>query len=211
VTGGRREPTTVPGAEEARPWRYGELTRADVVGAGLRLTRRSGFSQLSMRKLATELGSPSMNLYYYVRDKDELLDLVGDAVLGEVRLPSPELPWERQLVVLFERGREVLLGYPGVARHLLRRREGLPNEIRLYRAVDEILVTGGFDRTARNRAARLLAYLLFGAVTSELATTEAAHDPDTLTFVDDDEVFRFGLELLLDGLRRHRDRRSDAG
>jgi AcrR family transcriptional regulator len=195
---------SVSAAAPPRPWRYGELTRDDVVGAGLRLTRRSGFTALSMRKLATELGSPSMNVYYYVRDKNELLDLVGDAVLGEVRLPPTDLPWERRLTRLFEQGREVLLRYPGVAQHLLRRREGLPNEIRLYRAVDEILVTGGFDRTTRNRAPRLLAYLLFGAVTSELATAEAADEPDTLTFVDDEEVFRFGLDLLLDGLRRYR-------
>lgn len=198
----------VSGTEGQRPWRYGELTRDDVVEAGLRLTRRSGFSDLSMRKLAAELGSPSMNVYYYVRDKGQLLDLVGDAVLGEVALPSSELPWEHRLTLLFERGREVLLRYPGVAQHLLRRVEGLPNEIRLYRAVDEILATGGFDRTVRDRAQRLLAYLLFGAVTSELATAEAADDPSTLTFVDDEEVFRFGLGLLLDGLRG---RRGDAG
>ena len=193
--------SAAPGSDEQRPWRYGELTRDDVVEAGLRLTRRSGFSNLSMRKLATELGSPSMNAYYYVQDKGHLLDLVGDAVLGEVRLPSTGLPWERRLTLLFERGREVLLRYPGVAQHLLRRRDGLPNEIRLYQAVDEILTAGGFDRAVRNRAQRLLAYLLFGAVTSELATAEAADVPGTMAFVDDEEVFRFGLELLLRGLR----------
>lgn len=202
--GGPAASAVVPEPEGPRPWRYGELTRDDVVEAGLRLTRRNGFANLSMRKLAAELGSPSMNVYYYVRDKAHLLDLVGDAVLGEVHLPPIGLPWERRLALLFERGREVLLRYPGVALHLLRRVEGLPNEIRLYQAVDEILVTGGFDRTVRNRAQRLLAYLLFGAVTSELATAEAADDPGTMTFADDQEVFRFGLELLLDGLQLRR-------
>lgn len=194
----------VTGSEEQRPWRYGELTRDDVVEAGLRLTRRSGFSNLSMRKLASELGSPSMNVYYYVRDKSHLLDLVGDAALGEVRLPATGLPWERRLTLLFQQGREVLLRYPGVAQHLLRRTEGLPNELRLYQAVDEILAIGGFDRTLRDRAQRLLAYLLFGAVTSELATAEAADDPGTMTFVDDEEVFLLGLELLFEGLRNRR-------
>jgi AcrR family transcriptional regulator len=186
-----------------RPWRYGELTRDDVVKAGLRLTRRSGFANLSMRKLAAELGSPSMNAYYYVHDKDHLLDLVGDAVLGEVFLPPADLPWDRRLRVLFQRGREVLLRYPGVAQHLLRRQEGLPNETRLYRAISEILGNAGFDRVVSDRAQRLLAYLLFGAVTSELATAEAAEHPGTVSFHDDEEVFCFGLELLLDGMRGH--------
>jgi AcrR family transcriptional regulator len=194
----------VQGSSGPRQWRYGELTRDDVVEAGLRLTRRIGFANLSMRKLTAELGSPSMNVYYYLRDKSQLLDLVGDAVLGEVLLPPAELPWDRRITLLFERGREVLLGYPGVAQHLLRRTEGLPNETRLYQAVDEILTTAGFDRIVSNRAQRLLAYLLFGAVTSEMATADAAEDPGTITFVDDQEVFRFGLELFLDGLRQHR-------
>jgi AcrR family transcriptional regulator len=172
-----------------------------VVEAGLRLTRRSGFANLSMRKLAAELGSPSMNAYYYVRDKRHLLDLVGDAVLGEVVLPQGDLPWERRLTLLFEGGRDVLLRYPGVAQHLLVRTVGLPNQTRLYEAITEILGAAGFDRAVSDRAQRLMAYLLFGAVTSELATAEAAEDPDTMTFSDDPEVFRFGLKLLVDGLR----------
>ncbi len=193
-----------PGTPQARSWRYGELTRDDVVAAGLRLTRHSGFANLSMRKLAAELGSPSMNAYYYVRDKHHLLDLVGDAVLGEVVLPPANLPWERRLTLLFEGGRIVLLRYPGVAQHLLRRTEGLPNETRLYRMITEILSGAGFDRRVSDRAQRVFAYLLFGAVTSELATAEAAGESATMTFSDDEEVFGFGLELLVDGLRAKR-------
>jgi AcrR family transcriptional regulator len=196
--------TEIQSSSGPRQWRYGELTREDVVEAGLRLTRRIGFANLSMRKLAAELGSPSMNVYYYLRDKRHLLDLVGDAVLGEVVLPPTDLPWERQVINLFERGREVLLRYPGVAQHLLRRTEGLPNETRLYLAISEILATAGFDRAVSNRAQRLLTYLLFGAVTSEIATSEATEDPGTMSFADDQEVFRFGLELFLDGLHHHR-------
>jgi len=194
----------VGNAAESAPrlWRYGELTREDVVEAGLRMTRNGGFANLSMRKLAAELGSPSMNIYYYVRDKRHLLNLVGDAVLGEVALPPADLPWNEQIILLFERGREVLLRYPGVAQHLLHRIEGLPNQTRLYQAVSDILEAAGFERVVSDRAQRLLAYLLFGAVTSELATADAADDPGTMAFADDREVFRFGLELLLDGLDR---------
>jgi hypothetical protein len=145
-----------------------------------------------------------MNAYYYVRDKRQLFDLVGDAVLGEVPLPPDDLPWDRRLTMLFEGGREVLLRYPGVAQHLLRRTSGLPNETRLYMTVSEILCGAGFDRVVSDRAQRLMAYLLFGAVTSELATAEAADDPTIMSFSDDREVFQFGLELLVDGLQPFR-------
>lgn len=193
---------TVPPIGNARPqrWKYGELTRQDIVDAGLRLTRRSGFADLSMRKLAAELGSPSMNIYYYVRDKRHVLDLVGDAVLGEVVIPPEDLSWDRRLVLLFEGGREVLLRYPGVAQHLLRRTLGLPNEMRLYEVVSQILMAAGFERPMIDRVPRIMTYLLFGAVTSELATSAAINDPTTMRFTDDREVFKFGLELLMQGM-----------
>ena len=183
-----------------RSWRYGELTRGHLVEAALALVRRDGMSGLSMRKLADQLGIKSMNAYYHVPNKKALLDLVADAVLGQVPNPPASLPWDEQLRVFFEGGREVLLGYPGVANQLLARRAGHPNEARLYATLTGLLTDAGFTREDSDRAQRVLAYLLFGAVTSELATTDA-HDPAAITFTDDDEVFRFGLDRIIDGLR----------
>ena len=196
-----RATVTGPATRSSRRRGYGELTRDEVVGAALRLTRRTGLANLSMRQLAAELGSPSMNAYYYVRNKDELLDLVGDAVLGEVDLPPTDLAWDRWIAELFQNGRTVLLGYPGVAEHLLRRVEGFPNEARLYQAISDVLEDAGFDASVSDRTQRVMAYLLFGAVTSELATTAAAGEPATMVFGDDDDVFRFGLDLMIDGLK----------
>ena len=207
MTSRARATVSGPTARSPRRRRYGELTRDEVVDAALRLTRRTGLANLSMRQLAAELGSPSMNAYYYVRNKSELLDLVGDAVLGEVDLPPNDLPWDRWIAELFQNGRTVLLGYPGVAEHLLRRVEGFPNEARLYQAISDVLEDAGFDTSVSDRTQRVMAYLLFGAVTSELATTAAAGEPATMVFGDDDDVFRFGLDLMIDGLRGRSGRR----
>jgi TetR/AcrR family transcriptional regulator, tetracycline repressor protein len=182
-------------------WRYGELGRDDVVDAALRLARRDGLAALSMRRLAAELGTSTTHAYYFVPNKQALLDLAADAVLGQVAEPPADRPWDERLAALFADGRRVLLGYPGVADHLLVRRLGHPNEARLHRLVDGILTGAGFDRRASDATQRVLAYMLFGAVTSEAATTAAADDERTLHFSDDDEVFRFGLELVLAGLR----------
>lgn len=183
-----------------RSWRYGELTRDHLVEAALALVLRDGLGHLSMRKLADELGIKSMNAYYHVPSKKVLLDLVGDAVLGQVPSPPTGLPWDEQLRIFFEGGREVLLRYPGVANHLLVRSVGHPNEAQLYATLTGLLTDAGFTREASDRAQRVLAYLLFGAVTSERATTDAG-DPSAMTFTDDDEVFRFGLDLMIEGLR----------
>jgi len=192
-----------PKESQPQRWKYGELTQKDIVEAGLRLTRRSGFANLSMRKLAVELSLSSMNIYYYVKDKHHVLDLIGDAVLGEVTIPPEDLSWDHRLAALFEDGREVLLRYPGVAQHLLRRRTlGLPNETRLYEVSTEILTTAGFSQTMTDQIPRIFTYLLFGAVTSELATIEAMDDPATRRFSDDREVFSVGLRLIIKGMQQ---------
>lgn len=191
--------TTADGAR--RSWHYGELTRDHVVGAALDLVRRDGLDRLSMRKLADELGISSMNAYYHVPSKKALIDLVGDAVIGQVPDPPNGLAWDEQVRAFFEGGREVLLRYPGVANHLLVLGAGHPNQARLYRMLSSLLAEAGFTREASDRAQRVMAYLLFGAVTSELATAQAQSDAATLSFADDDEVFRFGLDLMIEGLR----------
>ena len=184
-----------------RSWRYGELSRDHVVQAALEIVAREGLSGLSMRKLADELGISSMNAYYHVPSKKALLDLVGDAVIGQVPDPPSDLDWDEQVRAFFDEGRRVLLRYPGVANHLLARTTAHPNEVRLYRTLTGLLTDAGFTRQASDRAQRVMAYLLFGAVTSELATAEAGDDEGALSFADDDQVFRFGLDLMIDGLR----------
>ena len=52
------------------------------------LADRHGIESLSMRKLADELGVAAMSLYYYVPNKDRLLDGMVDIVFSEIEPPS---------------------------------------------------------------------------------------------------------------------------
>jgi AcrR family transcriptional regulator len=97
------EPTPMRG----RPAR---LSRDAVVDAAEGIVAREGIDGLTMRRLASELGSSPMALYRHVRDKDELLLLLIERRAAE--LPKPALPDEprERLIALF-----VLL-YDGLSR-----------------------------------------------------------------------------------------------
>lgn len=56
-----------------------------IVSAGVAVADEGGLDSLSMRRVAERLGVGAMSLYRHVRDKAELLDLMVDRVLGEVR------------------------------------------------------------------------------------------------------------------------------
>jgi AcrR family transcriptional regulator len=55
-----------------------------VVRAGVTVAAEEGLASVSMSRVARELGTTAMSLYRYVASKDELLQLMVDAALGEV-------------------------------------------------------------------------------------------------------------------------------
>ncbi len=44
-----------------------------------------------MRRLGAQLGVAATAMYYYVRNKDELVTLAADSVWQELTLPDPEV------------------------------------------------------------------------------------------------------------------------
>jgi AcrR family transcriptional regulator len=75
---------------EPRRGRPPRLSREAVVAAARRVVDAEGIDALTMRRVATELGSSPMSLYRHVRDKDELLVMLLDQLAAEV--PRPRLP-----------------------------------------------------------------------------------------------------------------------
>ena len=82
-----------------------------IASAAVRIADNEGLDALSMRRLASELGSGTMTLYHYVWTKDELFALVVDAVMGEVAFPkSTALPteWRDAITLIACRSRDAL-------------------------------------------------------------------------------------------------------
>ena len=73
------------------------LGREAVVRAAMRIADEEGLEELSMRRLARELGVEAMSLYHYVKSKDELISEMIDAVHAEVDLPNEGEDWKAAL------------------------------------------------------------------------------------------------------------------
>src|SRR5256886_2988629 len=107
--------------ESSRP----TLTRERVVAEALTMISMDGAQALSMSGLARRLGVVPGALYRHVRSKEQLHDLILDAVLAEVDCRTdPALPWTEQVAALAHRLRAVLENHPGIAA-LLKTRDPL--------------------------------------------------------------------------------------
>jgi AcrR family transcriptional regulator len=71
-----------------------ELNVDRLVRVAIELIDADGLDSFSLRGLARRLGAGNMSVYYYVKDRDHLLALVLDEVLGSIslkRLPDDPL------------------------------------------------------------------------------------------------------------------------
>lgn len=100
-------PTVWERAEPAPRTTPTPLSRAAIVDAAIALADGSGLDAVSLRKVGAALGAGPMRLYGFVDSKDELLDLMVDAVQGEIGVPEGE--WRAALTAHAEATRAAAL------------------------------------------------------------------------------------------------------
>jgi len=91
------------------------VTRERIVAVALELLDEAGLDGLALRRLAERLGIRAPTLYWHVRDKRELIDLLAGAILEEAlagwREPQPGQPWWEWLAARARVMRTALLAH----------------------------------------------------------------------------------------------------
>jgi AcrR family transcriptional regulator len=219
------------------PWRQRReatprqpLTRDAIVEAALRLLDREGLSGLSMRKLAEELAVGAASLYWHVRDKEELLALLLDRIVGEAHVPDPDPKnWREQVKDLARENRRLLQSHRDAAQISLGRIPIGPHSIPVLERNLAVLRAAGLPPRVVALGADMFALFVGGfafeesmgseqADTAQLAEYFRSLPPDefpTLTALADelveggpDERFEFAIELLVSGLEAMASRRT---
>ena len=150
------------------------LTSDQIVGAAVRIADEEGVQALSMRRLATDLNSGTTSLYRHVAGKDDLIDLMVDAVYGEVELPErPSGQWRVDLRFVAQTSRAMMRRHPWLATATASRPPIGPNALRHF---DFALTAAGTVSKDITKASGLLGAVgnyVLGAVVNELAEQEA--------------------------------------
>jgi AcrR family transcriptional regulator len=89
-------------------------TREQIAGAALRIADQEGFGAVTMKRIADELGAAAMTLYYYVRNKADIVALMQDAILADILVPDACLrgAWREAISAIARRTRDVLMAHP---------------------------------------------------------------------------------------------------
>ena len=185
-----------------------------------------GLEGLTMRRLGERLDIKSASLYWHVRDKAELLNLIADQICGEIEAPTTGQGWRERLIELAIECRRVFRGHRDAALVMAGTIPIGPNRLRLAELGLATLSEGGFDPTVVARAGVMFTDFVTNFVIEEdraesmVAAFEAegvsigdwfqslpaemyptlASLGSQLADADSDGRFRFGLDLLLRGL-----------
>jgi len=211
-----------------------QLSAELVLRTAVELADRHGIEWLSMRKLADELGAGAMSLYYYVPNKERLIDGMIEIVTGEIEPPSPDVDWKTAMRGRARSTREVLNRHRWAVGLMEGRMNPGPAGIQLREAILGCLRRAGFSVEMTIQALSVQDAYIYGFALQERGlpfesaeeSTEVAEA--TLEHVDElaerfpylaeivaghvakvgydfGEAFEYGLELILDSLDARRD------
>jgi AcrR family transcriptional regulator len=197
-----------------------KFTRAQLQQAALALVDAEGLVALSMRTLATALGTGPMTLYNYVKDRDELDALVVEAVLAEVKSSRPRNDWQAEVRAIVEATWRTVRRHPNVIPLLLTRRTLHETTLQWAEGLLEALARSGRSDTELLVAFRTVSGFVMGLAQAQLAGQPASEHPDVAraqalpparyprlieiakaaTRLGPDREFRAGLDIVMAGL-----------
>jgi AcrR family transcriptional regulator len=162
---------------DASPRALREVDR--IVRASIALADEEGPTWLSMRHLATALATGTTSLYRYVKGKDELLELMVDAVNGEAPSPTERIPtgptgdWRADLRLIARGRRQQFLAHPWLASQATSRLALGPNTLRAAEFASAVVAQLSADATVAGSILSTILGFVHGAVADELGELEA--------------------------------------
>jgi len=203
------------------------LSRERIVGAAIRLADSDGLAAVSLRKVAAALDVGPMRLYGYIATKEELLELMLDAVYAEIRPVGDS--WRQVLRSVAETTRQAAHRHEWFADLIGGRPQLGPNTLATGEAVTAAM--HGVDLGTVVPAIAAVNSYVIGAVRREIAERRAeratgtdqrqfqaafgpylsrtfatGRHPALATLVRDgphltaEQTFQTGLDYLLDGI-----------
>ncbi|MET8529684.1 TetR/AcrR family transcriptional regulator [Micromonospora sp. NPDC005172] len=88
-------------------------SREAIVAAAITLADTEGLAAVSMRAVAGALGTGAGSLYRYLSSRDDLLDLMTDRVVGELRpYPPEQADWRDEMLLVARQQLRLFRAHP---------------------------------------------------------------------------------------------------
>jgi AcrR family transcriptional regulator len=152
------------------------FTIEEVQAAALGIVDSDGLGALSMRTLGSALGTGPMTLYNYVKNRDELEELVAEAVIADMRLPERCDDWAAEVHAVAGAMWDGVRRHPNAVPLVLTRRTVSASSYESAERLVAALASTGLADAELLAAFRAVLALIMGSVQVELAGPLAQDD-----------------------------------
>jgi AcrR family transcriptional regulator len=191
--------------------------RADVVDKAAQLLDDYGIADLTMRRLARELGLTPGALYWHFADKQALLGAVADRILAPTAT-AHDGPWVQRVHLICTGLRNALLSTTDGAELVSASFAAGKSELMtaLLDRLTAAAAEAGIDSSHADLAARSVLYYVLGFTADEQSRLQwdaagALPENQSVMATDPNGRFAFGLRLLVDGMAVHASGSGDQG
>lgn len=190
------------------------LTREKVIETAFGILRDYGLADLSMRRLARDLGVQPGALYWHVKNKQDLLGILsvmilapaGESITVADASVSTEPTAELSILRLWAQNiRDVLLQVRDGAEMVAFTHALAPDSLPSLLEPSGRFVLAGLPADQAQRAALTLVHYILGTVTQEQTRSglvKAGVLPGPLNPESESATFNFGLDLFLAGVTK---------
>jgi len=175
------------------------LSQEAVLQAAFRVLDEEGLEALTMRRLAAGLSVQAPALYWHVKDKAALLQLMASRIYADARAGVPASPdWRSWLIAFGHSLRRTLLAHRDAARLVATARSGAAADAEARaRSIAAPLVALGLDQRSG---------VMFQASVISLALGWSTYQEGPMreplqAMMDFDEAYDVGLRALVAGYR----------
>lgn len=152
---------------ERRISRPKQISVEDVVTAALDVLDEVGLEKLTMRRVALRLDVQLNTVYWHVKSKPELMNLMADELLAECVRQPPEGAWHDRVKEVAGEYRHALLSRRDGGRLSIARFSASPHLLRLSAALHQAFLDGGLSPASSSRASWHLSYLALASAIEE--------------------------------------------
>ncbi len=121
------------------------LTRRRVIGAAIDVADADGLEGVTMRSVAQAVSSSPMALYQHIRNKEDLLNGMIEAIIERIGTVDPSAPWRPELRERSIAARSVLTRHPWAIAILDSRFPAGPAALRQHENILALLTHNGFE------------------------------------------------------------------
>lgn len=200
-----------------------------MLSEAIALADEAGLEATTMRRLAERLGVTPMALYKHVASRDELVDGMVDEVISALPPARSASDWRAAVRRRILSARRGILRHPWATEAIRTRTHASPVVLAYMDELMGMLRAGGFSLDLLHNAMHALSTRMWGFTVEVFPTPAtpvdaaerdamlagfAATYPNIVAMAagaahaggscDSDAEFAFALDLLLDGLERHR-------